>query len=240
MQILAAADAGRNGARWAVALALGLRQGEALGLRWEDVDLDAGTLVVMRSRLRPKWRHGCATPCGHKFGGHCPHRIPLREETAATKSRAGRRGMGLPDPLVALLRRHREQQDHERAAACDLWQESGYVFITETGRPLNPRTDYTEWKRLLDRAGVPERRLHDARHTAATVLLLLGVTERTVMSVMGWSSTAMAARYQHVVAAVRRDVANQVGGLLWSPSTGAPPRNDPDPSREVAERGLPR
>jgi integrase len=108
------------------------------------------------------------------------------------------------------------------------------------GRPLNPRTDYTEWKRLLNRAGVPERRLHDARHTAATVLLLLGVTERTVMSVMGWSSTAMAARYQHVVAAVRRDVANQVGGLLWRPSTGAPPRNDPDPSREVAERGLPR
>ena len=64
---------------------------------------------------------------------------------------------------------------------------------------------------------MPERRLHDARHTAATVLLLLAVTERTVMSVMGWSSTAMAARYQHVVAAVRRDVATQVGGLLWKP-----------------------
>jgi len=71
-----------------------------------------------------------------------------------------------------------------------------------------------EWKRLLVTANVPERRLHDARHTAATVLLLLGVTERTVVSVMGWSSTAMAARYQHVVAAVRRGVADQVGGLL--------------------------
>jgi integrase len=80
------------------------------------------------------------------------------------------------------------------------------VFTTPTGQPLNPRPDYMSWKLLLERADVPERRLHDARHTAATVLLLLGVIERTVMAVMGWSSTAMAARYQHVVAAARRDV----------------------------------
>ncbi len=57
-------------------------------------------------------------------------------------------------------------------------------------------------------------RLHDARHTAATVLLVLGVPERTVMGIMGWSSTAMAARYQHVTDAIRATVANQVGGLL--------------------------
>jgi integrase len=216
-RILRSAEAGRHSARWAVALALGLRQGEALGLMWADVDLDAGTLLVMRSRLRPRWKHGCVRPCGRKFGGHCPDRIALREQTAATKSRAGRRGIGLPDPLIVLFKAHRERQQRERAAACDLWQDTGYVFTTPTGAPLNPRSDYTDWKQLLDRAGVPERRLHDARHTAATVLLLLGVTERTVMSVMGWSSTAMAARYQHVVAAVRRDVATQVGGLLWTP-----------------------
>lgn len=213
-RILDAANKGRNAARWAVALALGLRQGEALGLKWSDVDLDGGTLVVMRSRLRPKWAHGCTSPCGRKFGGHCPERVALRPETAKTKSRAGRRGMGLPDPLIELLRLHRKHQEEERAAAFDLWEDTGYVFTTPTGQPLNPRTDYTNWKLLLDKAGVPERRLHDARHTAATVLLLLGVTERTVMAVMGWSSTAMAARYQHVVAAVRRDVAVQVGGLL--------------------------
>ena len=100
------------------------------------------------------------------------------------------------------------------------------MFTTPTGQSLNPRTDYTNWKLLLERADVPERRLHDARHTAATVLLLLGVTERTVMAVMGWSSTAMAARHQHVVAAVRRDLAVQVGGLLWRPPVageGPPP-----------------
>lgn len=65
-------------------------------------------------------------------------------------------------------------------------------------------------------AGVRDGRLHDARHTAATVLLVLGVPERTVMSIMGWSSTAMAARYQHVTDPIRRDVARRVGGLIWS------------------------
>jgi len=218
-RILAAASEDRGSARWAVALALGLRQGEALGLMWTDLDLEAGTLVVMRNRLRPKWRHGCVKPCGRKQAGYCPQRVPARQETAATKSRAGRRGMGLPDPLVELLRDHRERQVRERAKACDLWQETGYVFTTPTGQPVNPSTDYHAWKRLLAKAGVEERRLHDARHTAATVLLLLRVPERTVMSVMGWSSTAMADRYQHVTASMRRGVAGQVGGLLWKPPT---------------------
>lgn len=76
-------------------------------------------------------------------------------------------------------------------------------------------TDHHEWKRLLKEAGLRESRLHDARHTAATVLLLLGVSERAVMGIMGWSNSAMAVRYQHITAAVRRDVAQQVDGLLW-------------------------
>lgn len=61
------------------------------------------------------------------------------------------------------------------------------------------------------------RRLHDARHTAATVLLLLGITEQTLMAVMGWSITAMAVRYQHTVTAIRREVADQIGGVIWKP-----------------------
>jgi len=63
---------------------------------------------------------------------------------------------------------------------------------------------------------VRELRLHDARHSAATMLLVLGVPERTVMGVMGWSSTSMAARYQHVTDPIRRDVAARMGDLLWS------------------------
>ncbi|MFI9381078.1 tyrosine-type recombinase/integrase [Kutzneria sp. NPDC052558] len=91
----------------------------------------------------------------------------------------------------------------------------------------------------VERAKVPDRRLHDARHTAAPVLLLLGVTERTVMAIMGWSNTAMAARYQHVIAAIRKDVATQVGGLLWEaprsarrPRSGRPTTLRPVPSQQ--------
>ncbi len=89
------------------------------------------------------------------------------------------------------------------------------MFASPTGQPLNPNTDYHEWKRLLKEAGLREARLHDARHTAATVLLLLDVPERTVMSLMGWSSTDMAARYQHVTDTIRQDVARQVDVLIW-------------------------
>ncbi|SCL15178.1 tyrosine-type recombinase/integrase [Micromonospora inyonensis] len=218
-RLLAATRGRRNSARWAVALALGLRQGEALGLKWADVDLDAGALVVRRGRQRPRWRHGCTEPCGRKFGGHCPDRQPTRAETAETKSRAGRRTIGLPDELVELLRRHRREQEEERATAAQLWTDGGWLFATPTGEPVNPRTDYDEWKRLLNLAGLRDGRLHDARHTAATVLLILGVAERAVMGIMGWSNSAMATRYQHLTGQVRRDIAKRVGGLLWDGPT---------------------
>jgi integrase len=239
-RLLEAAQTRRNSARWAIALALGLRQGEALGLRWSDIDEAARALTVRRNRLRPKWKHGCATTCGHKHGGHCPQRRPLREETGATKSKAGNRIIGLPDELVTLLQRHRTEQDRERATAADLWHDTGYVFTTPTGQPLNLRTDHREWKLLIARAGVAERRLHDARHTAATVLLLLGVPERTVMGVMGWSNTAMAARYQHITATIRHDVAQRVGGLLWKPTAGPSTEpSDGDPAAGTAAQMQP-
>ncbi|MDG4778098.1 site-specific integrase [Micromonospora sp. WMMD961] len=215
-RLMAATHGRRNSARWAVALALGLRQGEALGLRWPDVDLDSGTLTVRRGRQRPRWEHGCRSPCGRKHGGHCPDRRQIRADTADTKSRAGRRSIGLPDELVALLRKHRGEQNQERATAAQIWEGSDWLFATPTGGPVNPRTDYDEWKRLLKLAGLRDGRLHDARHTAATVLLILGVAERAVMGIMGWSNSAMAARYQHLTAQVRRDIAQRVGGLLRS------------------------
>ncbi|HEY3008656.1 MAG TPA: site-specific integrase [Micromonosporaceae bacterium] len=219
----------RNGVRWALALALGLRQGEALGLKWADVDLDAGTLIIRRGRQRPRWHHGCSPPCGRKFGGHCPQRVPARSATADTKSGASRRGIGLPDELIALLRHHKAEQEAEKSAAANLWREAGWLFATQIGEPINPRTDYDEWKRVLKLAGLRDGRLHDARHTAATVLLLLGVPERSAMGIMGWSSSAMATRYQHLTAEIRRDIAKQIGGLIWAKpddengTSGSPP-----------------
>ena len=211
-RILAAARSVDNGARWAIALALGLRQGEVLGLRWADVDLDRGVLRIREARTRPLYEHGCAVPCGVK-AGHCPARVKVNPESGPTKSRAGRRVIGLPDPLTELLRRHREQQDRDRDHARQLWVEGGWVFTDKVGRPVVPNTDYHAWKALLRRAGVRDARLHDARHTAATVLLVLGVPERTVMEIMGWSTTGMAARYRHVTDPIRQEVA---GGLLWA------------------------
>jgi integrase len=207
----------RNGVRWAIALALGLRQGEVLGLKWTDVDLASRTLRVRRGRLRPKYAHGCGDePCGRQ-AGYCPQRVNVRKETANTKSRAGRRPIGLPPQLVVLLAEHRVRQDADRAAAGELWNDGGWVFCDEFGNALNPNTDYRAWKALIARAGLRESRLHDARHTAATVLLMLGVNDRAAMGIMGWSSTAMAKRYQHLVEPVRADIADRVDRLLWEP-----------------------
>jgi integrase len=84
-----------------------------------------------------------------------------------------------------------------------------------------PRTDSDEWKRLLKAAGIRDGRLHDARHTAATVLLLLGINERTIMGIMGWSNPAMTRRYAHMVDPIRHATASRIDGLLWPPDSRA-------------------
>lgn len=193
-----------------------MRQGEVLGLKWEDVDLEGGFLVVRRSRHRPQYADGCTEPCGRKAAGYCPQKRRTNPELTATKSRAGRRAVGLPGHLVDLLRSHLKAEEAEREATGKRWEENGLVFFPdEHGRSPSHRRDWAEWKALLTEAKVRDGRLHDARHTAATVLLILGVPERAVMVLMGWSTTAMAARYQHMVDAVRADVARQVDGLIW-------------------------
>ncbi|MGQ4368047.1 tyrosine-type recombinase/integrase [Streptomyces violaceoruber] len=218
-RLLAEATKVRNTARWVIALALGLRQGEALGLQWEDVDFEAGVILVRRGRLRPRYQHGCGDKCGRK-PGYCPQKINVRRETKDTKTRAGKRPIGVPDELLGLLRQHKEKQDRERALARDLWVEKGYVFTSPTGEPLNPNTDYHRWKDLLKAAGVRDGRLHDARHTAATVLLILGVPEAVVDRIMGWEpgkSARMRRRYQHLTGQVLQQTAAKIGGLLWGP-----------------------
>ncbi|HVQ90541.1 MAG TPA: site-specific integrase [Mycobacteriales bacterium] len=232
-RILDAAAGRRNRVRWAIALALGLRQGEALGLRWKDVDLAAGTLVVRRARQRPRYTHGCGGTCERPRAGYCPQRQAARPDTADTKSKYGRRGIGLPAELVSLLRQHRIEQNQEREVAGQLWHEGGWVFTTPTGEPVNPSSDYHDWKKLIKAADVRDGRLHDARHTAATVLLVLGVAERAVMGLMGWANTAMATRYQHVTPKVRADIAKLIDGLLWATNE----ENDADVDRPDGDEG---
>jgi len=129
----------RNSARWMLALALGLRQGETLGLRWSDVDLENEYLRLRRNRLRPKYEHGCgeAAPCGRK-PGYCPERVQVRRETKNTKSRAGRRVVPPPGPLAVMLRSHKEAQARERTAAGGLGAEAEDAVTTTWGRRRSP------------------------------------------------------------------------------------------------------
>jgi integrase len=146
--------------------------------------------------------------------------VNTRPPAGPVKSKAGRRTIGLPPQLLALLRTHRAEQEVEQALTRQLRSDDGWVFATPAGQPINPRADYNEWKRLLRDAGLRDSRLHDARHTAATVLLVLRQPTPTVMSLMGWSSESMAARYQHVTDALRGQVASQVGELIWDSVAG--------------------
>ncbi len=199
-------------------------------------------ILVRRGRLRPRYQHGRDDKCGRK-PGYCPQRISIRRETKDTKTRAGKRPIGVPEELLRLLRLHKEQQDRERALARDLWVEKGYVFTSPTGEPLNPNTDYHKWKDLLKAAKVRDARLHDARHTAATVLLILGVPDTVVDRIMGWEpgkSARMRSRYQHLTGPVLQQTAAKVGALIWGssptphqhpPTPGGPV---PDPSQSLA------
>jgi integrase len=238
----------RNGVRFVLALAIGTRQGETIGLKWSRLNDKTRTLTISRQLQRRTWEHGCddphacsakyhkARPCREGCKRHkracpppcppncvdharwCPARRGGGLVDAEVKSRAGRRGIVLPIELYELLALHRTEQDREREHAGTEWHEGGWMFAQPTGRPVDPRRDLADWKALLTEAGVRDARLHDARHTAATVLLLLGVPERAVMDFMGWSNSAMAKRYQHVTAVLRDDIAKRLSGFLWQES----------------------
>ena len=222
-----------GGVRWIIALSLGLRQGELLALQWTDIDLDRGILAVDYSRPRPLYRHGCSIPCGKKHPGQCPERIRINPERGETKSDASHRTIGMPDELTRLLRAHRHRQQAARLEAGDHWQGGDWVFTNLVGEPLNNIGDYRRWKALIKKAGVRDARLHDARHTAATTLLLLGVSERAVIDIMGWSTGKMTMVYQHITDGVRRDVAGKVGGYIWGEASS------PGGAKTLPERTAP-
>lgn len=232
--VLAAAAGRRNSARWSVALALGLRQGETLGLRWQYVDLDRGELRVWWQLRRRSFEHGCGGTCGRRRGGNCPSRVlPLRsgEECVLDLSvpvdadrRTGlvlkepkgksKRTVPLPDELVELLREHRTAQQLEMMLAGSMWQPHGFVFARPDGQPTDPKPDYRAWRRLLDDAGVPESRLHDARHTAGTVMTSLGVPIQVVQEILGHSDLRVTRRYVHVASEMARAATDRMGAAL--------------------------
>jgi integrase len=146
--LLDAAAGSRNAVRWTLALALGLRRGEALGLQWADVDLDAGTLTIRRQLQRVPWEHGCSdsNKCGP--APECPLRYGGGLRTSEPKSDAGRRTVAMPDPLTAELRAHWAAQAAERLAA-PLWVDGDWVIATEVGQPIDPRNDVRNFQAAL-------------------------------------------------------------------------------------------
>lgn len=180
-------------------------------------------------RMHRKRPRGCPRAClpgCTAHARHCPHRQGGGLQFGEPKSQAGRRPIALPEPLVTLLRGHRKTQAAERLRAGSTWEENDLVFCQQNGRPLDPDGHSKAWKRFLAKAGIREGRLHDARHTAATLLLVQGVDQRTVMAIMGWSEVAMTKRYQHVVPELRREAAARMGEVLWGPTTTAPRGGD--------------
>ena len=177
-RFLEASRGDRFEALYVLAVTAGLRVGELLGLKWEDVDLDAGALRVRRTRSRAK--------TGPTF--------------TAPKNGKGRQ-LRLTRRAVEALKSHKAAQNTERLKAGSLWVGDNFVFCTHAGRPLDFRNLATaSFKPLLKKAGLPDIRFHDLRHTCATLLLSRGHHPKLVQELLGHASVAMTLdRYSHVL-----------------------------------------
>ncbi|MFF7078652.1 tyrosine-type recombinase/integrase [Streptomyces lavendulae] len=176
-----------------IAIALGFRRGEIVGLRWENVDLDKREVRVRTQRQR--------------VGGEAYEDDP--------KGRRRRQTLPLPGICVAPLRWQRMKQAAQREKAGDAWEETGYVFTTRTGRPIEPRNVYRSFTRVAKDAGLRVIRLHDARHGTATLLTAAGVPPRVVMEILGHSQIAVTMNvYTHVVQDTQREAIGHMDRLL--------------------------
>lgn len=193
-KLLAAARGERFEAVIVLALTLGLRRGEILGLRWSDIDFEERVLRVNQALQR--------------FGG----RLQITE----VKTERSRRVVAIPESVVRPLKARRARQAQERLLAGLEWQDSELVFTNPNGGPLEPITLHREYKELLEAARLPtEVRFHDLRHTAASLLLAQGVHLRVIMELLGHSSISLTANtYSHVMPAAMRDVADRMESIL--------------------------
>ena len=157
-------------ALYVLAITTGLRRGELLGLRWDDADLERSTLRVGRSLVRE--------------GG--------RYTLGDTKTKKGRRQVNLTPRTVNALKAYRKLQLEERVRLAGLYEDQGLIFATSSGTPIQPENLVKRYfKPLLKKAGLPEIRFHDLRHTCATLLLGRGVHPKIVQELLGHATIAM-------------------------------------------------
>jgi integrase len=173
---------------------LGLRRGEACGLRWEDLDLDRATLHVARQVQRR--------------GGHVVESVP--------KSAAGVRVLAVDHRTVTVLRQHRHRQDQDRLAAGQRWREGGWIFAYADGRPLAPDRLTRHFALLVRRSGLPPVRLHDLRHGAASLALAAGADLKVVSAMLGHASIQTTAdTYTSVLPHSAHHAAENTAALLF-------------------------
>lgn len=183
-RLLAAARDHRLYALWAVALAVGLRRGEALGLSWTDVDLVGGRLTVRQAL----------------------HRVDRQLKLSEVKTEGSNATIPLPAPLVKVLKAHWKLQAEERFEAGNEWRESGLVFTTKFGGPIEPRNVNRMFAALCRKANVRQVRVHDLRHSCATLLFSMGVEAATVQRILRHSSiTVTTGTYVEVIERVQRE-----------------------------------
>jgi integrase len=192
--LLDAARGDRLEALYSVALALGLRQGEALGLKWADINLETGVLRVRRASQR------------------VPHE---GTQLVETKTERSRRTLVMPQIVVNALCAHRGRQAVERLAAGERWVGLDLVFPSERGTLADGPNVTHRFHKLLKRAGMPAMRFHDLRHACASLLLVQGVHPRVVMETLGHSQISLTMNtYSHVLPALQRDAAEKMEAIL--------------------------
>jgi len=181
-------------ALYVLAITTGLRRGELLGLRWDDADLEFGTLRVGRALVREGGRH----------------------TLGETKTRRGRRQINLTPRTVNALKKHRKQQLEEKMKLAGLYKDHGLIFASGVGTPVNPENLVKRsFKPLLKKAGLPEIRFHDLRHTCATLLLSRGVHPKLVQELLGHATIAMTLdTYSHYLPSMGDQAAGAMGNAF--------------------------
>ena len=180
-------------ALYLVTLDAGLRQGEALGLRWEDVDLDAGIIHINRALQRVEGKLVLVEP----------------------KSKSSRRTVKLGAIAAQTLREHRALQTKERLRLGSMWIDHGLAFTGGHGLPVNGNQLTKRFQAMLKRIGLPRMRFHD--HSSASLLLSQGISARMVMERLGHSDIGLTLNtYSHVIPALRQEAADAMDRVLGS------------------------
>ena len=192
-RLLEVIEGERLEAFYVLALTTGLRRGELLALRWDDVDLGSRQLHVRRALQR--------------VGG--------KLQMVEPKTGSSVRTVVLPKIAVRYLREHKKRQNGERLALGDAWREHGLVFASSVGTPIEPRNVNRRWDELRAKAGLDWLRLHDLRHGCASFLLAQGVPARAIMEVLGHSEIGVTMNtYAHVLPELRQEAADAIDDLF--------------------------